>query len=117
MLPFIKKTDFIVLTVFLLIIIGGYFVINSKDRGNTAVIKYNSNIVKEVPLNSDCTFSVNQTEFEVNCGKIRVTSSPCKDKICVKTGFIDKPSQTIVCLPEKIVVTITGYGDTDLFVG
>ena len=32
----------------------------------------------------------------------------CPDKVCVKTGKIKKPGQTIVCLPHRTVIEITG---------
>lgn len=44
-------------------------------------------------------------------GKVRVARSTCPDKVCVRTGWISKPGQTIVCLPNKTVVRIEGdYG-------
>ena len=32
----------------------------------------------------------------------------CPDKVCVKTGKIKNPGQTIVCLPHRTVIEITG---------
>lgn len=40
-------------------------------------------------------------------GRIRLRQSDCRDKICVGTGWIDSPGQTIVCLPNRVVVTVT----------
>mgnify|MGYP000881559269 CR=1 FL=1 len=41
-------------------------------------------------------------------GKIRIRESTCPDKICVRTGWISNPSQSIVCVPNKTVVTVRG---------
>lgn len=41
-------------------------------------------------------------------GKVRVTESTCPDKICVRTGWIGRPGQSIVCLPNRVVVRIEG---------
>ena len=50
--------------------------------------------------------------FEVKDGKIRIAESDCPDKICVHTGFIKKPMQTSVCLPNAVSVRIVG-GDSE----
>ena len=44
-------------------------------------------------------------------GKAEMKSAICPDKICVKHRPIDKSGQTIVCLPEKIVVKIIAEGE------
>lgn len=36
-----------------------------------------------------------------------VISSPCPDKVCVHQGKITKAGQTIACVPEKVLVTLT----------
>lgn len=44
----------------------------------------------------------------VKNGGVQVIHAECPDKICMKEGFIDKPGQSIVCLPFRIVVEIRG---------
>lgn len=39
-------------------------------------------------------------------GRIRFKEADCPDKICVKTGWLEKPGDTAVCLPNRAVVTI-----------
>lgn len=46
--------------------------------------------------------------LEIKDGKARITNSNCPDKICVKTGYISKAGENIICLPHRIVVEITG---------
>jgi hypothetical protein len=46
-------------------------------------------------------------------GRVRMLSSQCRDKICIKQGWISKPGESIICLPERIVVTIEGAGAID----
>lgn len=45
---------------------------------------------------------------------IWVEDASCPDKVCVKTGKITKPGQSIVCLPNKTVVYIEGTEKTDI---
>lgn len=41
-------------------------------------------------------------------GKVRMESADCPDRLCVKKGEISYAGQSIVCLPNKTVVEISG---------
>lgn len=45
---------------------------------------------------------------EFSDGKVRVKEANCPDKVCVKTGWISKPGEMIVCIPYKVVIKISG---------
>ncbi|MDP4109339.1 MAG: NusG domain II-containing protein, partial [Bacillota bacterium] len=47
-------------------------------------------------------------------GKIRVLSADCPDKVCVRTGFISRPGQSIVCLPSRLVIRLEGESKSGL---
>lgn len=52
--------------------------------------------------------------FHIADGKIRIMSMPdkiCSKHICSKKGWIEKPWDMIVCLPNKLVVRIEGEKD------
>ncbi|MBQ8296986.1 MAG: NusG domain II-containing protein [Ruminococcus sp.] len=51
------------------------------------------------------------TVFEISDGKIRIKESVCPDKICERTGFIGSAGQSIICVPERISVTVTSGSD------
>jgi len=46
------------------------------------------------------------TTIEIKGKKVRVINSACPEKICVKMGWKSKNGETIVCVPNKIVVKI-----------
>lgn len=48
------------------------------------------------------------THIEVENGKVHVHDSPCTSKICVAAGWIDSPGEWIVCLPNRVFITIEG---------
>lgn len=93
--------------------------INFKDDGTYAEISYDGNVVKTVPLSEDAEFSVNDIKFSVKENSVCVISSPCPDKICVKTGAIKRNGETIICLPEKVSVKVVSEDkvSADIVVG
>lgn len=48
------------------------------------------------------------TLVEIQGGSVRVVDSPCPEKICIRTGSISRPGQTIACLPNRVIVVIRG---------
>ena len=52
---------------------------------------------------------------------LRVTSSDCPTKDCVRAGAISRGGQSIVCLPARIVIQLTGgttdNNDVDIVIG
>ena len=68
------------------------------------------------PLTNDYTEKI---EFEdgaynvlsISGGYANVTEASCPDQICVKHAKISYSGETIVCLPNKLVVTIDGGQD------
>lgn len=47
----------------------------------------------------------------VEPGRIRVSEADCPDQICVHQGFISDGTTPIVCLPNKLIIQITGGGE------
>jgi len=45
---------------------------------------------------------------EVSPGKIRVKEATCPDQVCVRQGWIETGVAPIVCLPNRLVIKITG---------
>ena len=50
---------------------------------------------------------------EFNHGNIRVTSAPCANQDCVRTGWISRGGQSIVCLPGRFVVELSAAEAAD----
>ena len=49
----------------------------------------------------------------------QITEASCPDKVCIHEGFITKPSESIVCLPNKVHIKIitddtNNYGEEDI---
>ena len=42
----------------------------------------------------------------ISGGTVSVTEASCKNQVCVKHGAISRPGESIVCLPNRMVVRI-----------
>lgn len=62
----------------------------------------------EAPVNIPLGSSLGYNTLVIETGAVHMTAASCPDQVCVHTGPISKPGQTIVCLPNRVVVEITG---------
>ena len=114
------KADIVIIALVLCIALAGYvvgsFVLG--DRSELVIIevegklhsKYDFGIENTVPI--ETTYGRNT--IQITKTGVRVSSSDCSDRLDVLQGEITKPGQTIVCLPHKLVIYITGKADYDI---
>ncbi|MBC8588848.1 NusG domain II-containing protein [Paratissierella segnis] len=64
-----------------------------------------------IPLKTEYGYNL----IEIGDEKVRVIEADCPDKIDVKQGYISRIGETIVCLPNKMVIEIKGLEeDTEI---
>ena len=51
--------------------------------------------------------------LKISDGKAKMLTADCPDQLCVHQQAISKESQTIVCLPNKVVAEVTGNTKKD----
>lgn len=77
-------------------------------KSSTAQIEVDGRPAYVLPLDKDRIVSVEgpngKTIIEIKNRKVRITDSPCPNKLCVEQGWIN--SGGLVCLPNKVVITI-----------
>ncbi|MEO7957941.1 MAG: NusG domain II-containing protein [Fibrobacteria bacterium] len=56
----------------------------------------------------DLPTRIGPVRLEVGEGAARVLSSPCPNKICIKTGKVARVHGEIVCVPAHLLVVIEG---------
>jgi len=118
----LTRYDKILFTLVGLIILVSWaaFRLPSVTRDITATVQVGSNLVARFPLRSQETgetyyhridFDAGQAVIEERDGKIRMMPMPkdiCPLGICSHTNWIDRPGQTIVCMPNRIVISLQG---------
>ncbi len=51
--------------------------------------------------------------LEIQDGKADMVEADCPDKLCVHQKAISKNNETIICLPNKVVVQVTGGEESE----
>jgi hypothetical protein len=54
-----------------------------------------------------------ETVVEIRGGFARIVSSPCVNKTCIAAGTIHFRGQWTACLPNRVMVSISGHDKTD----
>ncbi len=82
------------------------------DGPVTAVVSVNG----EEQMRINLSAVKDATEYAVDCayplhitaepGRIRVSESDCPGKDCVRSGWASEPGRTIVCLPNRLTITL-----------
>lgn len=114
-----SRYDFFVLVGIAFLALGGIFFNQqmSAHRGEEVEVYVNNQEYGVFPLYEDNHLEVEGvnglTEVEIKDGRVRVTHSACPDKICIYTSWVQRPNQTIVCLPNRVVVKVASEARQD----
>lgn len=116
----IKRNDFILIgAVILLCAMVLIFVSLTKKEGSKVVITVDGKVYDTLSLDKDITFTVKGANGEYNTftiknGYVDMVEANCPDKLCVKQKAIHYNNETIVCLPNKVVLQIKGGEENDV---
>lgn len=99
---------------------AAFLLLRPKDTAHpVAQITLDGEVVREIDLDGveePWSFTVEgktglTNTILVEHGRIRVDHADCPDQICVNQGFISDGATPIVCLPNKLIIQITGGGE------
>lgn len=106
----IKKADLLLIVILALIpaaMLAYNIVSASSFHEPRLVIMRDGEVYGTFPLSEDRTVEIGDTNIcEISGGEVRMVNADCPDQVCVHTRAINKFGGTIVCLPNKIVLTI-----------
>ena len=114
-----KKKDIILLAAVLAAaaIAGLILLALRTEDGSCVTVTVDGEIYGTYSLNEDQTVEI-QTEYgtnilEIKDGAAAMIEASCPDGYCMDQGSKNKNRQTIVCLPNKVVVEISADEDSD----
>lgn len=82
-------------------------------------IAVSGTIVETLPLSEDTRFVISgandgENILVIEDGKAYMESASCPDGICVRHTPISKDGESIICLPNQVVVTVRGGEKRDV---
>jgi len=106
-----NKSDIKLVIILCLISFIGVFAFKffSKE-GENALVYYDGKLIKTIDLSVDSDYVVNGENGDVlvnvKDGKIKVNDENSPLHLCSKQGYISESYESIVCLPNRIVINI-----------
>lgn len=82
-----------------------------RSPGGTVQVRVAGAITAGYPLDRDASYTITGANGGTNLlviedGAARIEEASCPDGVCVHTGRIRRNGQSIVCLPNQVVVEI-----------
>ena len=110
-----KKRDLLLIGAALIAALALYLVsqISAGGGAATVVVTIDGEEAYKWPLAVENTYEVRQEDGSVNTirvegGAVRMLEANCRDGLCIRQGRMKNAAKTIVCLPHRLVVRISG---------
>lgn len=120
----LKKGDLFIAVILAAAIIlwYGINILTEPEDERQIVIEVNGDVYRTIPM--EAGMKRQEIHIELENGKYidiiadengaYVKDVVCPDKICQKTGLVNRAEQSIVCLPNRVVVYIDGNTDSEV---
>lgn len=113
-----RKRDFILIAGIIAIAVVSALLIAfaQRDTGEAVRITIDGAFYGEYSLSEDQAVSIDETlghnRLVIEDGRAYMAEADCPDKYCMDYKPISKGGETIICLPHKLVVEVTGTRGT-----
>ncbi len=95
------------------------FNIFNRSFGDSVRIEVNGEIAALLPLDENTVYDI-ETEkgitnvLEISDGSAKMIWADCPDQICVSHKSISKNGEAIICLPNRVVVTVVSNSNNGI---
>ena len=111
-----RKGDFVAIAVVILLAIGIWAFPFGREEAASVDIFCDGKLVYTSSVAMPFETEVAGCSVKFSDGKVRVVSSTCPDKVCVKTGDISEAGEVIVCVPNRVSIKLAGKKEFDAVV-
>ena len=115
----LRRNDVIFIAVLLTVIaVAGACLCLFRGEGDTVTVSVDVKVIATYPLNVDRAEDIRTGEDGLNRlvikdGKAYVETASCPDGICAAHKPIHREGESIVCLPNTVVITVKTATETD----
>lgn len=113
-----KKYDFLIITL-VIILSAVIYLFGTSNKDFDVLIYVDGELYEQIDYNSYMNETRNivsgfgENTVKIDKNGVCVTESTCKDKLDVNSGYINKEGQSIVCLPNRLVIKLQSAGGYD----
>ncbi len=116
----VKNDLFLLLAMLIMMILAVVAeVFLSMNHGSTVIItvdgkeygQYDLSIDQQIPVEID---GITCNTVKIKDNEAYMSFASCPDKLCMKQGHIKSDTQSIVCLPNRVIVSISGQDDPEI---
>jgi hypothetical protein len=106
----------------------GLVILLTQHKGNIVQVRVDGTIIENLQMTDNLTYEINGVNGGTNLliiqdGEAWVEEASCPDGLCKNMGKISQVGQSVICLPNKVVVEIldkegevSGTPDVDIIV-
>lgn len=116
--------SFISVVVVILLILVSYLMVPKSNGDDYAIVRYNNEIVKRMPLSVDDDFVMYKTQYpdlygdelivSVRNQKVFISKEESPLNYCSYLGEINQKGSSLICAPNCVTVTIEGHTEVDI---
>jgi hypothetical protein len=118
----IKRNDRILIVLIVSIVFFSWIFLRESQvptaESGLAVVTVDGKIYGRYPLKSDIKETIhvgdNYNVMEIQNGVINIKKATCPDQVCVKHRSISRNNESVVCLPNRFMITIQQGTDEEI---
>lgn len=93
-----------------------FFIVTGQDEGTVVVATVDGETYGTYSLKEDRKVTIEKeartNTFEIKDGRVSMIRSTCHNHDCIREGAMSSTGETIVCLPNKVILEVKG-GEED----
>lgn len=113
--PMFRRWDIVIAIIIIVIAVLAVF-FAFKSKGETVIINLDGKVIYSLPLNQDKVIELEAGTVIIENNTVRIVNPSCPDKLCERQGRISKAGESIICLPNRLIITITGEREWDIII-
>ena len=110
-----KKRDYILIGCILLVaaVCAGFFLLTGKEAQEAVVTV--DGVYGTYSLAKDQTIEIQDgNRLRIQNGQAKMEWADCPDQLCVHQKAISRTGESIICLPNQVVVSVQGSKESEL---
>lgn len=110
---FLKNDLILIFSIIVISLLSVTIILITSKQGNYVTIEQNGTITAVLQINKNQKYNIYNENNEIENtilienGQVSMIYADCPDKICEKHKAIKNNNESIICLPNKVIVTVT----------